>query len=432
LELISESSLLDVFPVRRFRLGSGLEALLIRNDISPVAAFLTHYKVGSAQEGERERGLAHFFEHMMFRETRTLADGDFDRIISECGGVGLNAFTSYDTTAYHVNVPSSMLGRVIGLESDRMVNLVLSPELLERERGAVLGEMQMYKDMPSDQLWNRVMAESFPAHPYRHPIIGYLEQVEAFQAPDFERFYRAHYAPNRALVVVAGQFDESDLLERLERAYGGLQPGERQPGPARPDPLLPSSRRVEIFHDKVTSESLVLAVRAPGLQHPDIAALQMLAALLTGGQSSPLHRRLVLGGLATHVNASLLDVEWMLISPGLFLIESAMQHGVPAERAEEAVNDELARLRREGIPPEEFERALNQLRLSHYTSLRTNMALARYLGGFLVACGDPLFGEALHAAIERVTAEQVLDVLERYVATAPRVIVAQRPQAGRS
>jgi zinc protease len=431
-QLISDSNLLGVFPFRHFRLGNGLDVLLVKNDISPVAAFLTHYKVGSAQEGDKERGLAHFFEHMMFRETTSLGDGDFDRIIAESGGVGLNAFTSYDTTAYHVNVPSGMLERVIELESDRMVNLVLSKELLDRERGAVLGEMQMYKDMPSEQLWNRVMAEAFPQHPYRHPVIGYAEQVEAFQVPDFERFYRAHYAPNRALVVVAGRFDERSLLRLLELAYGGLPAGAPQPRPVPPDSAMSGTKRVEIVHEKVTTESVVVASRAPGLDHADVPALQLLAALLSGGQSSPLHRRLVLEGLATHVNASLVDVEWMLISPGLFLIDVAMQHGQSAETGEAAVNEVLARFGKEGIPPDEFERALSQLRLAHYSGLRTNMSLARYLGGYTVARGDPLFGEKLHHAVERVTAEQVQDVLKRYVAEAPRVIVVQRPEGARA
>ena len=432
MELISESNLLGVFPFRHFRLGNGLDMLLVKNDISPVAAFLTHYKVGSAQESDKERGLAHFFEHMMFRETTTLGDGDFDRVIAESGGVGLNAFTSYDTTAYHVNVPSDMIERVIELESDRMVNLVLSKELLDRERGAVLGEMQMYKDMPSEQLWNRVMAESFSQHPYRHPIIGYAEQVEAFQASDFERFYRAHYAPNRALVVVAGQFDEPGIQDLLERAYGHLAAGAPQPQPARLDGAMTGARHAEIFHAKVTTESIVMAARAPGLTHADVPALQLLAALLSGGQSSPLYRRLVLEGLATNVNASLLDVEWMLSSPGLFLIDLSMQHGVRAETGEAAVNEVLTRFGEEGIPPEEFERALNQLRLAHYTNLRTNMSLARYLGGFTVAVGDALFGERLHAAIERVTAKQVQDVLKRYLADAPRIVVVQRPEGARA
>jgi zinc protease len=188
---------------------------------------------------------------------------------------------------------------------------------------------------------------------------------------------------------------------------------------------------VRIEHEKVSTDWLIAAARAPGIHHPDVPALHLLAVLLSGGQSSPLHRRLVLGGLATHVSASLLDVDWVMASPGLFLIEAAMQHGVPAEAAEDAIDEVLAGFRNRGVPSEEFERALNQLRLSHYSALRANMALARYLGGFAVTCGDPLFGERLTQAVERTTPGQIADVLERYLIAAPRVVVVQSPKAER-
>ena len=173
-------TLLGNYPMRHYAFENGLNAYLIHNPISPVAAFLTHYTVGSASEEDSERGLAHFFEHMMFRETDTLGDGDFDRTIAQSGGVGLNAFTSYDTTAFHVSLPTANLERVIGLESDRMANLKLSDELIEIERGAVLGEMNMYKDMPSEQMWETLTEEAFSPHPYRHPVIGYETQVRNF------------------------------------------------------------------------------------------------------------------------------------------------------------------------------------------------------------------------------------------------------------
>ncbi len=422
----------NAYPVRHYRMDNGLDVLLVHNPISPVAAYLTHYTVGSALEGDRERGLAHFFEHMMFRETARLKDGDFDRIMAEAGGVGLNAFTSYDTTAYHVNLPAAQLTRVIEVEADRMVNLRLSPELIEAERGAVLGEMNMYKDMPSEQHWNTLMAEAFPHHPYRHPIIGYTEQVQAFRDEDFARFYRAHYAPNRAVIVVAGGFDEAWLCAELERAYGSLPPGQTRPPSVAPDAPWPETRRVEVQHDKISADNLKLAWRTPGILHPDVPALVLVTSLLAAGQSSPLHRRIVLDGLGTQVSANVMEAEMSLASPALFLVDVALQQAVLAERAEEAVLDVLAELQRGGIPPEQMERALNQIRLGAYAGLRANMSLARQLGGFTVACGDPRFGERLLRAIEGVTAEAALSVLERYLLHAPRLAVVQRPGSGGS
>lgn len=429
MELLQSHTFLEAYPLRHYRLANGLDVLLLHNPISPVVAYLTHYTVGSASEGDAERGLAHFFEHMMFRETDRLADGDFDRIVAEAGGVGLNAFTSYDTTAYHVNVPAAQLARVVELEADRMAHLHLSSELIEVERGAVLGEMNMYRDMPSEQMWNTLMAEAFPAHPYRHPIIGYTEQVQGFADEDFRRFYQRHYAPNRAVVVVAGGFEEDAVLRLLEEAYGSLPRGAERPAPAPPDPPWEASRRRELEHARISSAYLMLAARSPGLQHEDLPALIMLAAVLGGGQSAPLHRAIVNTGLGTSASAHTLETEMMLASPGLFLLDVDVQHGVPAERVEEALHGLLAGLGRDGVPAAELERARNQVRLNLFGRLSTNMNMARHLGGYHVACGDALHGQALLAALQRVTAEDVQRVLHTYLLQAPLLTVVQRPAA---
>ncbi|MCZ6842715.1 MAG: pitrilysin family protein [SAR324 cluster bacterium] len=428
MELLQEHSLLGAYPLRHYRFENGLQALLLHNPISPVMAYLTLYSVGSASEGHQQRGLAHFFEHMMFRETERLGDGDFDRIISEIGGVGLNAFTSYDTTAYHVNVPCRHLRRVIELEADRMANLKLSPELIERERGAVLGEMKMYKDMPSEQLWETVMATAYRSHPYRHPIVGYMEQVEGFRDEDFATFYAQHYAPNRALVVIAGGFDEADTLEMLEQGYGDLSPGAPLAAPAPAEAAPPQSLRKEITNSKISTEYLVMTAHTPGLRHADAPALILLGALLSAGHSSPLHQKLVLGGLATQVSTTMLEPELLLVSPGLFVMDVALQHGVPAEKAEGAIKDVLQNFAEKGIPEDELKRARNQVRLAHFSGMRSNMSLARQVGGYTFACGDPLFGEKLMGEIERVHAGTLRELLIKYWIDAPRATVVQRPE----
>ena len=430
MELLQEFTLLNTYPVRHYRWENGLQALLLNNPISNVAAYLTLYTVGSASEDDRQRGLAHFFEHMMFRETEKLKDGDFDRVISEIGGVGLNAYTSYDATAYHVNVPARNLGKVINLEADRMVNLRLSGDLIERERGAVLGEMKMYKDMPSEQLWETVMAAAFGQHAYGHPIIGYMEQVESFQDEDFATFYQQHYAPNRAVVVVAGGFDEAEVLGLLDEAYSGLPPGAPRPSAGASGGELTEPVRVEISNSKITTENLAIVSRTPGLTAKETPALVMLSALLNAGQSSPLYREMVLGGLAFHVSASLLETEMMLVSPGLFIIECGAQHGVSAEETEQAIEKVLHEQLNGGISEEELERARNQVLLSYYGGMRTNMSLARQVGGYALACGDPLFGQHMMETMQKIGAEDVAGVLERYLVSAPKVTVVQRPEKG--
>jgi zinc protease len=156
-------------------------------------------------------------------------------------------------------------------------------------------------------------------------------------------------------------------------------------------------------------------------------ALNLLSALLTAGQSSPLYRAIVLEGLGTGVSTTVMDSEFMLASPGLFLIDVSVQHGVHAEEAEETVHAELGRLRRAGIAADDVTRAVNQLRLGLYVSLRTNMALARQVGGFAVACGDPRYPERLLAKLALLTADDVQRVLETYLLERPMLTVIQRP-----
>ncbi|MDH5751852.1 MAG: insulinase family protein [Deltaproteobacteria bacterium] len=426
MELLEKHSLMNACPLHHYRMGNGLEVFLLHNPISPVAAYLTHYTVGSASETDRERGLAHFFEHMMFRETESLGDGDFDRIIAESGGVGLNAFTSYDTTAYYVSVPSSQLGRVIGLEADRMANLRLSTDLIDKERGAVLGELHMVKDLPSDQLWESMMKAAFASHPYRHPIIGYEEGLRGFSGADFESFYRTHYAPNRAVVVVAGGFDESGLCDLLQKSYGHLERGGERPAPAPEDPPWSKDIRVETGHPKVSTENLMLGWRTPGLTHPDMPALLMLSAVLSAGHSAPLHTRIVNTGLGTQAAAYSLEAEMNLVSPGMFMCDVVMRHGVPAARAENVLLEILEQTAA-GVAGEDMERALSQFRLGTFEAMRTNYSLARQVGGYAVATGDPLFGQKLLASIARVGPEDLRRVLLKYMLDAPRMTVIQHP-----
>lgn len=418
---------METFPLNHYVLENGLEIFLLHNPISPVVSYLTHYTVGSASETEQERGLAHFFEHMMFRETRNLADGDFDRIMAEAGGVGLNAYTTYDHTAYYVSVPTAQLQRVIDLEAERMANLVLSPELIEAERGAVLGEMRMYQDMPSEQLWNTMAAEAFPTHPYRHPIIGYEQQVQDFKGPDFQQFYQSHYAPNRAVIVVAGGFDEPTLVAQLQSAYGDLKPGIPRREASPPDKAWSQDRRLELSNGKISAANLMMATQTPEITHDDTPALQVLSALLSAGQSSPLYLQLVQSGLTTHVSAGNLATEMVLSSPGLFLIDAGLRHGVNAEQAEQAIMGVLETLGKEAIAAPEMERALNQIQLGNYAGLRSNNSMARQVGGHAVACGDPCYGEKLLRRMEKVTPGDLQRVLRQYVLQAPRLTIVQNP-----
>ena len=427
MERIADDAFMGHFPLRAYRMENGLEVYLIHNPVAPVAAYLTYYRVGSALEDDSQRGLAHFFEHMMFRETVTLRDGEFDRKISEMGGVGLNAYTSFDATVYHVSVPTENLPQLIALEADRMGGLRLLPDQIEAERGAVLGEMHMYQDMPSEAARDTLMAAAFARHPYRHPIIGYVPQVEGFADADFRRFYEENYAPNRACIVIAGGFEEAPLLESLRAAYGHLPPGKETPAPHPADGPWSDHRWLELRHEKISTENLSLAWQSPGASHADFPALYLLSGLLSAGQSAPIHQRLVHAGLASTAYAYVLEAEMAAVSPGLFMVEMVMQHGQQAEAGAEAVQALLEELGNGGIPQVEWTRALSQVRLGSYSAMRTNMSMGREVGDHLIAHGDPLYFQSFLRQVEAVTPEDLQRVLRRYLLETPRLAVAQRP-----
>lgn len=418
---------LETFPLWRHLLQNGMELLLLPQEESRVVSCLLHYRVGSAAEQEHERGLAHFFEHMMFRETKHLADGEYDRIIAECGGVGLNAFTSYDTTAYHVRVPQAELQRVLQLEAERMAWLRLSKEKIEAERGAILGELRMYHDMPSEQLWNRVMAEAFSTHPYHHPVIGYEEQIQRFSVEDLQAFYARHYAPAQAVLVLAGKIDPPQAMEWVEECFGELPCGPAPETLPAPEPPWKRSKTRTLKHARVSTDTLVWSWQSPGLQHSDFTALVLGCALLSMGRSAPLYRALVHSGLATQASLSPLDLELMMRSPALIVLEVTLCHGVQSEQAAEALEQLLRHTCAAPPAAEELERTRNQLRLASWEGTQSAMNLARQVGGFVMACDDPTYGESLLRAVERTPAQVIPEVLQRYLLQAPRLEVVQRP-----
>ncbi|MDH4225928.1 MAG: insulinase family protein, partial [Deltaproteobacteria bacterium] len=231
----------------------------------------------------------------------------------------------------------------------------------------------------------------------------------------------------RAVIVVAGGFDENSVLDMINRAYSHIPTGAEQAPLPSPEPPPAGENRQTITHPKISSDMLYAATHSPGIRHEDTPALLALSWFLSAGMSSPLHQRLVSCGLATHAEASLLDVDWTMSSPSLFLMEAAMQQGVPAEKAEQVIQELALEIVDKGISQEDHQRTINQMKLAHFSSLRNNMGLARYVGRHWVACQDPLFGDTLEAAAERVTPDQMVDVLQRYWINSPKIIVTQRP-----
>ncbi len=413
-------------PVEQWRFDNGLTLLLHEDRQAPVFAYQTWFDVGSADEAPGKTGMAHLFEHLLFRATKTLSDGEFDRILEARGG-STNAATWVDWTYYTSGLPAEAgnLELVALLEADRMANLRLDDSQVESEREVVLNERRYrVDDLPDGTLSEMLYAAAFERHPYGWPTIGWERDIRAIRREDCLDFYRVWYAPNNATLVVVGNVEGAAVRETIDRHYGGIA---AQPIPPRRFAVEgpPAGRRREV-RLPIENEKLVIGYPGPALGEPDRAALLVLELTAFGGNSARLRRRLVDDlAIAAEVESSLTPFR----HPGLFEVTIEIRPGHAAADAERVLEEELARLRDADLSGDELEKARNQAELGLFASMRTAAEKAELLGSWAVTTGDA--GRLLEEVdrIRAVGAEDVRRVARRWLG-ARRATVVARPEEG--
>ncbi|HSR72282.1 MAG TPA: pitrilysin family protein, partial [Kiloniellales bacterium] len=333
-----------VFDPESFMLDNGLQVVVVTNRRAPIVTHMIWYKVGAADEKPGESGNAHFLEHLMFKGTETLKPGEFSEIIALNGGQE-NAFTSQDFTAYFQSVARDRLEIVMKHEADRMANLVLTDEVVLPERDVVLEERRSrIANNPGAQLSEMVQATLYLNHPYRLPVIGWEHEIRALNTETALAFYRRWYAPNNAVLIVAGDVTAEEVRPLAERYYGEVaaRPVPERRRPAEPEQA--ASRRVTLESPQVRQPSLSISYIAPGHNAPDgiSHALQVLEEILGGGTTSRLYTALVVEqGLAasagSNYGGSSLDLSD-------FTVYASPRPGLEMEPLETALRAEIARL----------------------------------------------------------------------------------------
>lgn len=418
---------LGSLTVRKWRLENGLEIITVPDPGARSVSYLTVYRVGSRDENAAagETGLAHLFEHLMFTGTGGgKADSGFDEQIEGMGGSS-NAQTYYDFTSYIDEVPPDGLDRAIGLEAERMVNLDLAAKQVTNERDVVVEErLGTVEDSVDGMLDEMVWQQAFHAHPYRWPIIGLMADIKAVTKEKALAFYRRHYAPNRALIVVAGRFDEAAALGAMATAYGALAAApEAAVNPAAPERAPAAVVRSRIARP-VAADRLVVGYPAPALGDGDRAAFDVINELLTGGPSSRLYRLLVVAReISSSVNGDVAPTR----DPGLWCLWVQMTKGNDAGRAEDAIVRELTRVAREPVPAAELAGAKNRLETRFWEDLSSSRGRAEALGHFDVTTGD--FRKLLErsAAYAAVSTADVARVARAYLEPGARSVVIASP-----
>jgi zinc protease len=397
------------FGAETFTLENGMQVVVIANHRAPVVHHSVWYKVGAADEPPGRSGIAHMLEHMMFKGTETIAAGEFSRIVARNGGRD-NAFTSHDYTGYFQSISADRLELVMEMEADRMVNLVFDENDFLTEREVVLEERRSRTDTRASALFaEQLAAVQYLAHPYGTPIIGWEHEIRAFAYADALAFYSSHYAPNNAVLIVAGDITVPELRSLAERTYGAI-PARPVPERARPtEPPQLAARRIEMKDPRVASPEWVRSYLAPSYRDdPDGLAVptDVLVSILGGGTTTRLYQALVVDKeLATDAVAYYQGGTYDKTRVTLFV---RPRPGVAIEAVEAAVEAELATLIENGVEPDELDRAKFNIHAQAVYARDSLYSLARIFGTALTAGMTVEEVESWPDRVQAVTAEDVL------------------------
>jgi zinc protease len=397
-----------IFNPETFTLDNGMEVVVVPNHRAPVVVHMVWYRTGSADDPVGKSGVAHFFEHLMFKGTPTVPDGEFSTIVARNGG-NQNAFTGHDYTAYFQKVAKDRLALVMELEADRMINLVLSDDVVLSERKVILEERRSRTDNDPGALFGEQLdAARYLAHPYRIPVIGWAHEIAALTTTDALAFYRRHYAPDNAILVVAGDVTMAELRPLAERIYGALPAVGIEPRQRPQEPPHLAARRIEFKDARVRQPEWSRTHLAPSYTSgasEHAYALQVLAELFGGSSTSQLYRSLVIDQkIAASAGA------WYGatgLGPSLFGFYASPSQGADIAAVEIAMDIEIERLLADGVTADEVERVKTRM-VREAIYARESLSTAARIFGAALSTGYSVDDvEAWPDRIAAVTAEQV-------------------------
>ncbi len=408
-------------------LDNGLTLLVRETHTAPVASFWLWYRVGSRNELPGLTGVSHWVEHMLFKGASSRPQGEFDRLIQREGG-HFNGMTWVDWTTFYATLPAERIELALEIEADRMQNALFDPDETESERSVIISEREGNENRPGYMLREQVQAASFLAHPYRHMVIGWKEDLRRITRDDLYAHYRRYYTPNNAVAVVVGARDAEEMAGRIETAFGAIPRGEAPPQVRAVEPKPRAQRRVRV-DGPGGAHYLLMAYHAPPASDPDFLPMVALNAVLDGatglppfgggglGRAARLYRTLVNSGQAISVNASVAAT----IDPYLFTISATVAQNGDRGQVERTILHELERLQTESVSQDELARAIKGTRamFAYGSESVTNQAM--WLGfASMVADVDWLAG--FLDGLARVTPDDIRRVARRYLTSANRVI----------
>ena len=406
-------------------LPNGLKIVVWPDRDIPNVAMYTWYRVGSRNERPGITGISHFFEHMMFNGTKTRLPGEFDRLMEGSGGRN-NAYTSSDVTVYQNWFPSSVTGVIFDLESDRMRNLDFDAKKVESERGVVYSERRSSVDNDNfGTLIEQMKATAYVAHPYQIPTIGWPSDIEGWKVTDLQDYYRQYYAPNNAVIFIVGDVDPTAVFKLADQYLANIPAQPAPPAVTTREPPQLGERRLRIEREAQTP-LLAMAWHTAAATDREARVMEVLLSILGDGDSSRLYQRLVEKEQAAVDIGTAMDAGF---DPGLAYVYAVVPPGGDVSRTEKLIDEEIARLAKDGPTPTELTKARNQALVGFWRGLETISGKAQALGDYEVFHGDyrKLFGAP--GEYESITVDEVRTAAATVLRRANRTVGVLEPKA---
>jgi predicted Zn-dependent peptidase len=409
---------------KEYTLDNGLQVILSEDHSVPVVAVDVWYHVGSAYEEDGKSGFAHLFEHMMFQGSENVGKAEHSQLVQRAGGNN-NGSTTQDRTNYFEVVPSNRLNLALWLEADRMKSLAVNTENFENQRNVVKEERrQRIDNQPYGAAFLTSDTLAFDFVPYRHTVIGRMVDLDNGTVDDAQAFYKRYYTPNNAVLVVVGDIDPNKTMKMVEKYFGGIPRGPEIEPLTGEEPPHSAERRATEQDKNANVPAIFLSYTIPSAKHDDIPALELLGKILTDGESSRMHNRLVKEEKAAVVVFGGVDVRR---GPGLFRFVAASNVGVDIATCEALMLEEIEKLKNEGFESRELEKSKIQFKTDFIRNRQTVLGKAEEIHDYVYFSEDLA---RINADIDHymaVTNDDIMRVAKTYFTENNRTVVIAQP-----
>ena len=418
-------------PFERYTLANGLEVILTPDKATPVVTVDVWYHVGSRNERAGRTGFAHLFEHMMFQGSANVGKGEHMTLVERAGG-DMNGSTSEDRTNYFETLPANRLNLGLWLEADRMKSLAVTQANLDNQREVVKEERRMRVD--NAPYGSAIMAALYTApyaascSAYGHEVIGSMEDLNAAKVADVQDFFATYYAPNDATLAVTGDFEPAQAKALIEQYYGAIPSHAAAAAVTCEKPFADLPKKLVLEDRNAKLPAVLLSYGAVAAGDPDEPALSLLATMLGQGESSRLNERLV-----KQERAALQAMTFFMArrGPGIFVAAAFANQGVEPARLQSLIEEEVAKVREQGVTPAELDKARAQYRAQTLDQLQTSMGRAETLNRAAVFLGDPALARTDLARYAAVTVADIQRVANKYLVPTNVAVVIAQPASGK-